>query len=296
MKYVYNNARLCSSHFDDSAFTSTIKNKLSVAAMPKPDGVHSSITNDTASVSADCGPSESVETRDSFLVIHDTTPKSTSKYKPRVVRTPKTKKILQLKAKYRILEKKLNACQKKKSNMPHLKDLLNATQYEFVLSQLKAAKVKDKRGRRWSPKDKSMALNIYLHSPSAYSILRKFFAFPCKNTLQRSTGRIGKKEGLCPKVLDILTAKSKKMDPKDKLCTLVFDEMAIKSYLSYNADLDSVDGFESAKRQDGTAPQLATQALVFMIRGICKNWKQVYIICLLSLYVYVFIYLCACVL
>ena len=49
--------------------------------------------------------------------------------------------------------------------------------------------------------------------------------------------------------------------------------MSIKTKLHYNAQLDCVDGWESTEK-DGPK-QLATQALVFMIRGITQNWKQV---------------------
>lgn len=68
------------------------------------------------------------------------------------------------------------------------------------------------------------------------------------------------------------------MSESDRLCVLLVDEMSIKPGLKYATDLDSVDGFSTVKKHDfkEDAP-FATQALVFMARGIVKNWKQVII-------------------
>lgn len=50
--------------------------------------------------------------------------------------------------------------------------------------------------------------------------------------------------------------------------------MAIEKGLQLNAQVDYVDGWESVER-DGPKQLATTQALVFMIRGIVHNWKQV---------------------
>ncbi|CAL1300965.1 unnamed protein product [Larinioides sclopetarius] len=51
--------------------------------------------------------------------------------------------------------------------------------------ELRMIQCRSSKGRRWSAKEKSFALQTYLHSPSAYRILRKYFAFPSKATLHR---------------------------------------------------------------------------------------------------------------
>lgn len=59
----------------------------------------------------------------------------------------------------------------------------------------------------------------------------------------------------------------------EKICSLVFDEMALQPGLQYNHKLDLVEGFEdygSSERKSS----FADHALVFMLRGIFKNWKQ----------------------
>lgn len=63
------------------------------------------------------------------------------------------------------------------------------------------------------------------------------------------------------------------MREDEKLCVLVWDEMAIKPGLTYCARRDIIDGFETAT--GGDQRLRATHALTFMARGITKNWKQV---------------------
>lgn len=62
------------------------------------------------------------------------------------------------------------------------------------------------------------------------------------------------------------------MTEEEKYCTLVFDEMKIKKYLEYSKYLDLVEGYEdlSSKRCSNA---LATQAMIFLIRGIYFSWK-----------------------
>lgn len=62
--------------------------------------------------------------------------------------------------------------------------------------------------------------------------------------------------------------KLKTMTAEQRICSLVFDEMAIKKHLDYNKRTDSIDGL----CPDGSP---ARQAMVFMVRAISGKWKQV---------------------
>ncbi|CAL1273975.1 unnamed protein product [Larinioides sclopetarius] len=98
--------------------------------------------------------------------------------------TPKTRKIKTLlsnvsKLKKRLYENSsasrlLGQLQAKLADKPYL--------YQFIHSQIRMIQCRSSKGRRWSAKEKSFALRIYLHSPSAYRILRKYFAFPHKQS------------------------------------------------------------------------------------------------------------------
>ena len=63
------------------------------------------------------------------------------------------------------------------------------------------------------------------------------------------------------------------MDPGDKQCVLVFDEMTIKSGLNYDAFHDNIEGFEHYGDM-GQTKFIANHAGAFMIRGLQKKWEQ----------------------
>lgn len=58
------------------------------------------------------------------------------------------------------------------------------------------------------------------------------------------------------------------MPQRERMCSLVLDEMAIKGHLDYNRRTDSIDGLTP----DGSK---ARQAMVFMARAINGKYKQV---------------------
>lgn len=58
----------------------------------------------------------------------------------------------------------------------------------------------------------------------------------------------------------------------DKYCILIFDEISLDPLTNYNSKLDQIIDFED----DGEIrnPIFADHALVFMVKGILRNWKQ----------------------
>ena len=283
--YIRNNARICASHFEDKYFTSTLKERLHKIAVPfdplPSTSGHVSFSSTSASFQ-DSSPSRSnavasnlpQETNMDFTMSEDDidNPK-TSTPKPLAL-TPKTKLIKRLRCDVSKLRKQLVLKDEEIGTLKSIESKVTAVQFSFICKQIEFS-VKDPRGRRWSPQDKCMALNIYLQSKAAYLTLKQYFAFPCINTLKTSVGNVAKDVGFCPILKKAFQQKVEKMENEtDKFCTLVFDEMSIKNKLHYNAKLDCVDGWESAERENGPK-QIATQALVFMIRGITHNWKQV---------------------
>lgn len=65
-----------------------------------------------------------------------------------------------------------------------------------------------------------------------------------------------------------IKARTAAMSHREKMCSLVIDEMAIKGHLDYNRRTDFIDGLTP----DGSK---ARQAVVFMARAINGKWKQV---------------------
>ena len=63
------------------------------------------------------------------------------------------------------------------------------------------------------------------------------------------------------------------MQAKQKVCTLVLDEMTIKEGVSYDIFRDEVEGLEDFGSLGRTA-FIANHAVTFMVRGLCDKWKQ----------------------
>ena len=163
-----------------------------------------------------------------------------------------------------------------KKDIEHLKNLsskyLKAETYNFFCSQLDRSLIK--KGK-WSSKDKSNALSIYHSSPKTYRLLQKQFTLPSIKTLNRTMKNIDIYPGFSKQVLDAFKIKVSNMTPKDKLCALVFDEIALKHTLSYNNQKDFIEGYEDYGDDriiDCDSP--ADHATVFVARGLVPKWKQ----------------------
>ena len=142
----------------------------------------------------------------------------------------------------------------------------------FVQRQLRLLKP-NKFGRRYSAQDREFALSLYFCSPQAYRFCEQFFTLPNKRTLQLWLAKLDVKPGFNDIVLEILQKKVAAMpEERDKCCCLVFDEMALKSGLSYDLSRDSVYGFEDFG--SGATHSICNSALVFMVKGLSSKWKQ----------------------
>ncbi|GBN04892.1 hypothetical protein AVEN_124500-1 [Araneus ventricosus] len=185
------------------------------------------------------------------------------------------KKIKFLNGKVRYFHKKIQRLTEKKSKiciLQKIKSIVQPVIYNFIKSQIQQTSVA-KNGRRYSLQDKNLALQLYLASPKAYGLVRKYFCFPSKKTLRRSLAAIDIEPGFIPSVEKALKLVASKMTPLDKLCILSFDEMKIKMGLSYHKKNDVIIRYENYGNESSS--KLATHVLVFRVRGPCKKWKQV---------------------
>lgn len=62
------------------------------------------------------------------------------------------------------------------------------------------------------------------------------------------------------------------MKTDDRLCTLVFDEMSLSPHFEYNRKKDRISGFVNYTGE--SKQKIADHVLVFMIRGVTRNYKQ----------------------
>ena len=80
------------------------------------------------------------------------------------------------------------------------------------------------------------------------------------------------KPGFNRTVFDVLKEKFSTETENDRMVVLSVDEISIKSSLDYDRNRDLVDGFEDY--DNIRLPRVADHALVFMIQGLSKRWKQ----------------------
>ena len=153
-----------------------------------------------------------------------------------------------------------------------LEQYLPKTTVDFIRAQVVRSQ-RIKTGVRWSLQDKMLALSIFYHSRKAYKIVAGIFPMPSKRTLQRALQKCDIVPGFSEQLFTALKVKVQSMSEQDKQCVLVFDEMSLKSGLTYNLQSDSIEGFENLGTL-GTSKYIANHALVFMVRGLATRWKQ----------------------
>ena len=151
---------------------------------------------------------------------------------------------------------------------PHLSHSIK----QFIRFQLRNAS-RVPHGRRFSEPEYMQALAMYFQGPRGYRHLRKQFILPSPRVLRKKMQDIRLHPGFHDAVLAILQDKLKGADERDKLCLVTFDEMAIKKKFTYLRGEDRIEGHEDFG-QAGASAEPADHALVLMVRGLSKKWKQ----------------------
>lgn len=169
---------------------------------------------------------------------------------------------------------------KKKGNAVKQEDVLCAlTKYfsgpglEFFTTQIKLASCKSRKGHRYTNEMKALCLTLYHQSPKCYRLLKKMFRLPSVQTLRNCMQKVNIRPGFHHSILEGLKAKVENMSEKQKLCAIVYDEMAIKENLVYDVERDSVEGLEDSGT-GGRTGYVANHAGVFLVRGLIEKWKQ----------------------
>lgn len=145
---------------------------------------------------------------------------------------------------------------------------LNTTTLEFFKSQIKS-QTKKPKGRRYSLNDKIVSLSLYKNSPKGYRFLSTIFALPSKKTLTNLLNQVPFNEH----IINNLSHQASKLKPNDRLCSLIFDEMALEPSLTYSKKDDFIYGFENFGNDQQTC-RFSDHVLVFLLRGINRKWKQ----------------------
>lgn len=172
------------------------------------------------------------------------------------------------------LTQKLRDSEKLKNSkiLDHLEKMLNVDQMTFVRMQIKNAGKKP-RGHRFTFEEKCMAFAIFKQSPKCYlRLLSKILTLPCKRTLMKHSALVRFEAGINPNLMTFLSDVVSEMNETEKIVTLGWDEMALNAHLDYCSVKDYIDGFVDDGKK--TTDEFATHALVFMVRGVDKSYKQ----------------------
>ncbi|KAL1467150.1 hypothetical protein MTO96_026278 [Rhipicephalus appendiculatus] len=140
--------------------------------------------------------------------------------------------------------------------------------------QVRALSRSSSLGNSWSPQTVKQGLQIKLAcGTTGYETLRKMgYPLPSGRTLARRIENLKFLPGILHEVIDVMKFKAETMEDVEKDCVLFLDEMEI------------VPGFELDRAEDTflggvTLPpkpeEPANHALVFMLGGLNKRWKQV---------------------
>jgi hypothetical protein len=197
--------------------------------------------------------------------------------------TPRKRKLYQ-----RIRRKESALCKlRKKYRSRKLKDLchvdsdplmkeisnsLNAEAVRLLAAIFRNSRHKP-RGRRWNFEEKILALSLLKRSPKCYTLLQTLFPLPSGRTLQSLLSAVHFKTGINTHVFDALRHSVQKMSEKDRYCCLLFDEMSIRENVRFNQKFNCIEGFEDLGSQGRTC-NIANHALLFMVRGLHRKWKQ----------------------
>ena len=137
---------------------------------------------------------------------------------------------------------------------------------------------KDARSRRWNANILSLALSVWIASPTAYRILGKSLYLPSEKLLQLYKNSVNKNPGVNEEMLTWMYEEFNRTD-SPKVGGVVFDEMTIQSGLQlqpHSSGLDMFGYVDFGEENSGIANQnksaegieLATTALQFVFLAL----------------------------
>ena len=164
-----------------------------------------------------------------------------------------------------------------------LQSYLEGSFQSIFWRQLQSLKLKDKRQVRWHPTLIRWCLHLKLMSTATYDALRStgILTLPSERTLRDYTHWMEAGPGFIDKVDQHLMSQTNisSLPEFQKYVCLVFDEVKIKEDLVYDKNTAEIIGFtnlgdinnqllELERSETGSQCPLATNMLVFMVRGL----------------------------
>ncbi|KAE9522538.1 hypothetical protein AGLY_017059 [Aphis glycines] len=136
----------------------------------------------------------------------------------------------------------------------------------------------EKKGQRFEETEKSFALGLYYHSPAAYCFMKSFLCLPDIRSLRRWLEGLDVSCGINQNILNILKLKFQTAPIREKLVSIIVDEMSLKQLITFNSQNDTFYGYEdfgSDIFEDLKTLKQGNQVLVVMVKSLILSWKQI---------------------
>lgn len=129
---------------------------------------------------------------------------------------------------------------------------------------------KSTRGLKWSTIRKGLILKMKCETKGYSDLIERTHLFPSVRVLQERVQHLKFDNGILMEVFDILSTEVKKMNYKERQCSLMMDEMAITP----DERFDTTSYKWVGQATLSTHSDISTKALVIMLAGSSTRWKQ----------------------
>jgi hypothetical protein len=191
------------------------------------------------------------------------------------------KKYAKLQKRHEDVLQQLNTCNETSKAQNKTQTLMNRLENDarelkplavFILDQLFNYTLKRPK---WSEATIRQCIAWRYASPKGYEFARRngIIRAPSRFTLNRYMGKIQKGKGLSTLIETRLSAEADILQPVEKICSLVVDDMAIKEKLEYSRPDDTFYGASNITKEPlGKRPVLANKLLCFVIHGLSTKY------------------------
>ncbi|XP_045535436.1 uncharacterized protein LOC106716651 [Papilio machaon] len=276
-QYIYNNLRLCNRHFELCYHTPS--KRLTRNAVPTLNidlyNMEQEVPPLPKSIPEDMSMEVSQNIKDPKLSGSITTSKpvvpqdKTTRQMQRNICNLKYR-LKKLSQKYTTQTKKIKCARNLSLSQAFLKQIEKFPEPIKIFSKLQLKAKYKPRGRRYTMEEKILALTMYKQSAKAYNLLNKMFVLPSKRSLQKLLSHIPLEPGINEHIFAHLKKAVRRLPLEKRLCTLIFDEVALDVGLHFNNG--RIIGFEDLGFK--SSKLIADHALVFMVKSIKGKFKQ----------------------
>ena len=147
------------------------------------------------------------------------------------------------------------------------KSCLRQETVNFCLQRVLRKRVKSKgKSKEFSLNEKLICLGLYKTSGAEYTSLSRWFDLPSSRTMAQLLQTIPIESGINKCVISNLKKRAKNFNRKNRLCSLIFNEMPLTPGIDYDESSNKLLGIGNTIIVD--------HVLVFMLKAVVGIWKQ----------------------